>query len=197
VDEAIAGALEVLKVPKESVEVRIIEKGESGILGVFGGRDAEVEVKLKLDIAQEAKQVLQEILDKMGFMAQVYMTDATDSGIFLDIKGDDISRIIGKDGYTIDAIQYLINIIVNKGEENRKRIDIDAGGYRKKQEKRVEHIATETAEEVILSKKEIMLPPMNPRERRIVHMTIKNMKNVSSHSTGEKGERRVIITPEA
>lgn len=196
VEEAIKSALEVLKIPRESAEIRIISEGETGVLGVFGGKDAEVEVKAKLDPAEAAKSFLQGCLDRMGYFSQIYVEKADDQYICIDIKGDDISRIIGKDGHSLEALQYLANIAVNKGAENRKRIIVDAGGYRVKQEKRVERIAKETAEEVLVSGKEVELPPMNARERRIIHMAIKEIKGVSSQSIGERSDRRVVIAPQ-
>jgi len=194
-EDAIKSALEVLKTDKENVDIRIITEGEPGVLGVFGGKEAEVEVKLKMDIAEEAKNILQDVLDKMGFIANVYIQDNTEENVFLDIKGDDLSRIIGKDGATLSSLQYLVSVMANKGKEKRKRVEVDCGGYRKKQERRVEKIASETAEEVEISGKEIELPPMNARERRIVHMAIKNLPKVSSYSIGEKNDRRVVVSP--
>ncbi len=194
-EDAIKSALEVLKTDKENVDIRIITEGEPGVLGVFGGKEAEVEVKMKMDIAEEAKNILQDVLDKMGFIANVYIQDNTEEGVSLDIKGDDLSRIIGKDGATLSSLQYLVSVMANKGKEKRKRVEVDCGGYRKKQERRVEKIASETAEEVEISGKEIELPPMNARERRIVHMAIKNLPKVSSYSIGEKNDRRVVVSP--
>lgn len=197
VEEAIKGALEVLNVPRESAKIRVISEGEQGILGVFGGKDAEVEVKIKIGTAEAARRALQEILDLMGFVTTITIHQDTEDGISLEIKGDDISRIIGREGQTIDAIQYLVSIIANKDEEQKRRVYVDADGYRKKQEKRVERIAKETAEEVNISGKEIELPPMTARERRIVHITIKGMDNLTSHSIGDRNDRRVVVSPKS
>jgi len=196
-EEAIKSALEVLKAGREEVDVRVISEGEQAVLGVFGGKDAEVEVKIKLDIAEEAKNILQDILDRAGHITQVYIQDDTEETASLEIKADDPARVIGKDGATLAAIQYLVSIISNRGKEQRKRVEVDCGGYRKKQEKRIEKIAKETAEEVEISSKEIELPPMTPRERRIVHMTIKDMPKISSYSVGDRDNRRVIIAPKS
>lgn len=193
-EDAIKAALEVLKVGRESAEIRIISESESGVLGVFGGKEAEVEVSQKLSHEDEAKSILQDILDKSNYIANVYLEKATEDAICLEIKGEDIPRIIGKEGQTLDALQYITSIIANKGRENRKRISVEAGGYRKKQESRVEKIAQEAAEEVLISGKEVVLPPMTARERRIVHVTIKNNDKLSSSSTGERSDRRVVIT---
>ena len=194
-EEAVKSALEVLKVKREDVEVRVLTEGEQGVLGVFGGKDAEVEVKLKTDIAEEAKNVLQDILDRAGHITQVYVQDDSAETASLDIKADDPARVIGKDGATLAALQYLVSLISNRGREQRKRVEVDCGDYRKKQEKRIEKIARETAEEVEISGKEIELPPMTPRERRIVHMTIKDVQKASSYSVGDRDNRRVIIAP--
>lgn len=194
-EEATKSALEVLKAGRDEVDVRVISEGEQAVLGVFGGKDAEVEVKLKTSVAEEAKNVLQDILDRAGHISQVYVQDDTAETASLEIKADDPARVIGKDGATLSALQYLVSIIANRGKEQKKRVEVDCGAYRKKQEKRVEKIARETAEEVEISGKEIELPPMSPRERRIVHMTIKEMQKASSYSVGDKENRRVIVAP--
>lgn len=195
VDEAITSALEVLKIPKESAKIRVIEEGEPAVLGVFGGKEAKVEVKVKHEPAEEGKIVLQEMLDKMELITKVYIDDIRDDSVYLEIKGDDIPIIIGKEGHTLDSLQYITNIIVNTGSEKRAYITVDAGGYRKKQEKRIEKIANDAAEEVMYSKEEIVLPPMNARERRIVHMAIKSNNIVTSESRGVGPERSVVIMP--
>ncbi|HNQ97066.1 MAG TPA: Jag N-terminal domain-containing protein, partial [Treponemataceae bacterium] len=116
-EEAIKSALEVLKAGREEVDVRVISEGEQAVLGVFGGKDAEVEVKIKLDIAEEAKNILQDILDRAGHITQVYIQDDTAETASLEIKADDPARVIGKDGATLAAIQYLVSIISNRGKE--------------------------------------------------------------------------------
>ncbi len=195
VEEAINSALEVLKASRDDVEIKVISEGEQGVLGVFGGKDAEVEVRLKLSVAEEAKNVLQDLLDKAGHIAQVYLIEDTDSRVLLEIKADNPATVIGKDGTTLAAFQYLTSIIANKNKQNRKRIEIDCGGYKQKQTKRIEKIALETADEVEVSGKEIELPPMTAKERRIVHTAISNRKTVTSHSVGEGNNRRVVIAP--
>ncbi len=196
-DEAVKAALEVLKASKDDVEIKIISEGEAGVLGVFGGKEAEVEVSQRLTPEEEAKSVLQDILDKAGFIANVYIegTSNAEDAICLEIKGDEIPRMIGKEGQTLDALQYITSIIANKGKEQRKRVLVEAGGYRKKQESRTEKIAKESIEEALISGKEVVLPPMTARERRIIHLAVKQNSKLTSYSTGEKGDRRVVIAP--
>ena len=196
-EEAVKAALEVLKASRDDVEIRIISEGEAGVLGVFGGKEAEVEVFQRLTPEEEAKGVLQDILDKAGFIANVYVDDTknAEDTICLEIKGDEIPRMIGKEGQTLDALQYITSIIANKGKEQRKRVLVEAGGYRKKQESRTEKIAKESIEEALISGKEVVLPPMTARERRIIHLAVKQNSKLTSYSTGEKGERRVVIAP--
>ncbi len=196
-EEAVKAALEVLKASRDDVEIRIISEGEAGVLGVFGGKEAEVEVFQRLTPEEEAKGVLQDILDKAGFIANVYVEDTknAEDTICLEIKGDEIPRMIGKEGQTLDALQYITSIIANKGKEQRKRVLVEAGGYRKKQESRTEKIAKESIEEALISGKEVVLPPMTARERRIIHLAVKQNSKLTSYSTGEKGERRVVIAP--
>ncbi|MFA5097297.1 MAG: RNA-binding cell elongation regulator Jag/EloR [Candidatus Margulisiibacteriota bacterium] len=196
-EEAVKAALEVLKASRDDVEIRIISEGEAGVLGVFGGKEAEVEVFQRLTPEEEAKGVLQDILDKAGFIANVYVEDTknAEDTICLEIKGDEIPRMIGKEGQTLDALQYITSIIANKGKEQRKRVLVEAGGYRKKQESRTEKIAKESIEEALISGKEVILPAMTARERRIIHLAVKQNSKLTSYSTGEKGERRVVIAP--
>ena len=194
-DEAINSALEVLKISRAEAEFRIISEGEPGVLGMFGGKDAEVEAWKKVSTDGKAFNLLSELLDKMGFITQITIEQSDEESIRLEIKGEDISRIIGKDGHTIDAIQQFISITTNRGLEKPVRITVDADGYRKKQDRRIEKIAIEIAEEVKLSHKQVVLPPMTAKERRIVHVTVKTFLGLTSFSEGEGDNRSVIIAP--
>ncbi len=194
-EEAINSALEVLKISREEADIKVISEGEPGVLGVFGGKDAEIEACKKLTIEGKALNLLSELLDRMGFITQITIEQVDEENIRLEIKGEDISRIIGKDGHTIDAIQQFISIATNKGLERPVRITVDADGYRKKQDRRIEKIAIEIAEEVNLSHKQVVLPPMNAKERRVVHMTVKTFTGLASFSEGEGDNRSVVIAP--
>ncbi len=197
VEEAVNGALQVLGVSKDEADIKVLCEGEGGVLGVFGAKEAEVEVTKKMEPDEKAMKFLQEVLDRMELITHVTIETAQPGAINLDIRSDEISLIIGKEGHTIDAIQYITNIVANRGLENKVRVNVDAGGYRKKQEHKIEMIAKDAAAEAIASGRKVFLPPMNSKDRRTIHMTIKEMKNVESASEGEGINRRIVVTPAA
>lgn len=194
VEEATQAALEVLGAKKEDVEVRVISEGGGGILGI-GGKEAEVEVVEVGEMGEHAKDVLQDVLNKMEFLAIANLKERESEYIELEIKGEDMGRIIGKDGATLNALQYLISTILSKKKGERVRVLIDAEGYRKKRQRRIERMAEEIAAEVESSGKEVKLDPMSAADRRAVHIAIKENPNLTSYSEGEGPERRVIIAP--
>ena len=194
VEEATNAALEVLGAKKEDVEVRILSEGGGGMLGI-GGKEAEVEVTETGDTPEYAKSVLQDILDKMGFITIANLKESEGEYIELEIKGEDMGRIIGRNGATIDSLQQLMNIILSKKKGQRVKVLLDAEGYRIKRQRRIERTAEEVAQEVESSGKEIRLEPMSPGDRRAVHMALKDNPKVTSYSVGEGSERRVVVAP--
>jgi spoIIIJ-associated protein len=196
VDDAVNMALQVLGKTREEVDVKVIGEGESGVLGVFGGKDAEVEVSLKLPVGEEAKSVVQEILDKMGFLTLVSVKHEDVDAVQLDINGDDMGRIIGRAGATIDALQFLSSLILSKKHSKRVRVIVDAEGYRDKRQKMVTRDAEAVANEVEQSGKESALPPMSAADRRVIHMYIQeSFPNLTSYSKGEGADRQVVLAP--
>jgi len=196
VDEAVEMALQVLGKSREEVEIKVISEGEGGVLGVFGGKEAEVEVSIKVGLAEDAKNIVQEILDKTGFITIVSIRKDEGDFIELDIKGEDMGRIIGKDGATIDALQYLSTIILSKKQQRRIRLIVDAENYRERKEKRIIEGVKEVADEVDKSGKERQLQPMPASERRIIHLFIQEQyPKLTSFSKGEGADRLVVIAP--
>ena len=194
VNEATEAALEVLRASREEVEVRVISEGEGGILGI-GAKPAEVEVWIKRAMGEEAKEILRTILDKMGFLTLVDLTKEDEDAIYLDIRGEDMGRIIGRRAATIDALQFMTAIIMNKKHGRRIRVLVDAGEYRKRREDSLKTMTREAIEKVKSSGKETELEPMTAAERRIVHLAAKDDPEVISYSKGERDSRRVVISP--
>ncbi len=193
-EEAIKSALQVLGKTMEEVDVKVISESESGVLGVFGGKEAEVEVSTKTENWQAAKQILQDIMDKLGFMTLVTAAAEGEDAVNMEIKGDDMGRIIGKEGATLDALQYLVSVIMSKRKGKRVRIMIDAEGYRERRKKKILEDADREAKEAETSGKERPLPPMSAAERRIVHMHIQdNYPDLISYSRGEGSGRQLYI----
>lgn len=194
VDEAVGSALKVLGLTKDQVDVRVIGEGKGGVLGVFGGEEAEVEVSEKMDRDEMAKTFLQDILDKMGFMALANVKGKDGDRILIEIKGEDIGRIIGKDGATLNALQSIVSTMLGRRLKERVRVTVDAEGYRERRQKAIERIAEEACKDVERLEVEKMLPPMSPSDRRFVHMWVKKHPKLASFSVGERDRRRVVIT---
>lgn len=148
-----------------------------------------------LERLERARMFTSQLLDKAGLDGIVQVsTDPANPG--LDISGDDISLIIGKDGHTLDAIEYIVNLTVKRAEERGgKRIHIDVQGYRAKRDESLRRAAEKLAVKARKTRRSVAMAPMNSRERRIVHMTLKGMGGVRTHSTGDGRLRKVIITP--
>ena len=194
VDDAVRAALEVLGVSKEAVEIKVLEEGGGGVLG-FGGKQAEIEVTVKISEHMLAQQTLREILDRMGYPTLIDIVEVLPESIKLEIRGEELGPIIGKDGATLDSLQFLMSIIVSRRTGKRLRIQLDAAGYRDRQALRLEHLVQDAAREATSAGREITLPPMSPADRRLVHMAVKELDYVTSFSRGEGRDRCVIIAP--
>ncbi|CDG36890.1 MAG TPA: RNA-binding cell elongation regulator Jag/EloR [Acetivibrio thermocellus] len=192
VREAIDLALLELNTTEDKVEVEVLEEGSKGIFGLIGSKQAKVRVTLKETSGDRAKKFLLDVLSKMKVNADILVEESEDT-ISLKIEGDDIGIIIGRRGETLDALQYLTSLVVNRSKEGYKRIVIDVENYRKKREEILIRLANRLADRVIKYKKNITLEPMNPYERRVIHSCLQNHKYVETYSVGEEPNRKVII----
>ncbi|MBI5399696.1 protein jag [Candidatus Saganbacteria bacterium] len=194
VDDAVRAAVEVLGGEKEKAKIKVLNEGKLGMLGVIGGEEAEVEVSLSEGLAEDARQILQEILDKMGFVTMVDV--ALKEGVVdLNIKGEDMGRIIGKEGSTLKSLQTILCPILGRISGERVRVSLNADGYQEKRNKALERLAKDVADEVVEIGKEKVLPPMPAADRRILHLALQNDPKVSSYSKGEGDERRLVVAP--
>lgn len=192
VQEAIDLALEELRCDRDKVDIEVLEEGAKGIFG-FGSKEAKVRVTVKESSSEKAKEFLLSVLEKMNVDAEIIAEEDEDS-ILLKIKGDDIGIVIGRRGETLDALQYLTSLVVNKSKEDYKRVVIDIENYRQKREETLVKLAYRLADRVVKYKKNITLEPMNPYERRIIHSSLQNHKYVETYSVGEEPNRKIIIT---
>lgn len=140
----------------------------------------------------ESLTFIRETVDKMGLKLNVD-GNADDDCIYLEISGEDSGTIIGKRGQTLDALQYLTSLVVNKNKDKYVRVVLDAENYRAKREKTLEQLASRLAEKVVKSRKPVRLEPMNPYERKVIHSTLQSHPKVTTRSEGEEPYRRVII----
>jgi len=195
VDEATEAGLAVLGIKKEDAIVRVINEGKAGMMGILGGEEAEVEVVAREGAAEEAKQALQNILDKMGLLAIAEIDSQDEAGVKLSVKGEDMGRIIGKEGAMLKSLEIVVGSIVRKIAGAPLRVRIDAGGYIEKREKVLQRLAEDVADEVEKTGQEKVLPYMEASDRRIMHVYLQEHTKVKSYSVGEGKERRMVIAP--
>jgi len=195
VEEALALALEELKVNENDVDVEILEQPAKGLFGLIGQKDAKIKVVVNNDPEKIADKFVTELLEKMGIDARckVLKIDNILKIDFYQISHSDLGLLIGKRGSTLDSIQYLISLVVNKNREEYLRVQLDAEGYREKREQTLMTLANKMAEKVKYSKRPMRLEPMNPYERRIIHSTLQDTPGISTYSEGEDPFRRVVI----
>lgn len=192
VEEAIEQALNELKATREQVTIDIISEPTKGILN-FGAKPAKVRVTIKQDVSSAPDTILRELLNRMGIDAEVE-SDFVEGSTHLNVRTDNPALLIGKHGQTLDAIERLLNCIVNKASLVKKRVFVDTEGYRERREERLVEMAHQMAEQVKYTNREVVLAPMSPRDRRIIHVALKEDDIISTYSQGEGDMRRVVIT---
>ena len=141
-----------------------------------------------------AKEFLEKLMAEMGLEATVKVAANADS-VYVDIDGKDTGTVIGKRGQTLDAVQYLTSLVVNKGEDEYIRVVVDAEGYRAKREATLEKLAYRLAEKAVKTGRSVRLEPMNPYERKVIHTTLQTVPSVTTKSEGNEPYRRVVIEP--
>lgn len=196
VNDAILAALtelglEINEVDK--VEVEVLDEGSKGIFGLIGSKMARIKVTLKETSADCAREFLLDVIQKMGVTAELNAKEE-DNNVYMELKGSNIGILIGRRGETLDALQYLTSLVVNKNSDTYKRVILDTENYRKKREETLEKLAERLAGRVIKYKKSLTLEPMNPYERRIIHSALQNNKQVRTYSIGDEPNRKVVIT---
>ncbi|MTI80688.1 MAG: protein jag [Firmicutes bacterium] len=194
VDEAINNALQKLEVPIEDIEYEIIEEPSKGFLGIFGVKPAKIKAVLKDNPVDKAVKLLREIIAAMGIAVELEI-DTNGQNIKINIKGEDLGVLIGRRGETLDSLQYLINLAINKGLEKRYKIIIDVEGYRKRRENTLYKLASKLADKAIRRGRSVVLEPMNSHERRIIHTALQTRNDIYTFSEGEEPYRKIVITP--
>lgn len=193
VEEAIETGLKQLNVPRERVEVQILEHPSKGLFGLLGAKEAKVELEVKPDAVEEAIRFIEEIASAMKLDLQVDRLD-TDEHVMLKLSSkDDIGILIGRRGQTLDALQYLVNIAAHRVADSHIRIILDAENFRERRQKTLEDLASRLADKAIRSKREVMLEPMPSHERKIIHTFLQDHPHVRSYSKGEEPNRRIVI----
>ena len=193
VEDAIAAALKELGASREEVDITVIEEGSKGFLGMFGGKDAVVLVKKNFNPEKEAEGFLREVFLSMGLIVKI-KTELKDKHLLVELTGEDMGILIGKRGQTLDALQYLVNLVVNKKSPYYISVMLDTENYRQRRKETLESLAFNLAKKVKHTKRNVVLEPMNPYERRIIHSALQNDRFVTTYSEGEEPYRNVVIT---
>lgn len=195
IEDAIEEAVRELGVDREDVYTEIVEEPSKGLFGLIGAKDAKVKVTVVSDPVEIAENFIDMLMNSMGISARssVKRKNATLYVDIDDISSTDMGILIGRRGNTLDAVQYLLSLIINKDRENYIKVLVDTKGYRKKREETLIRLAHKMADKAKYSKRPVRLEPMNPYERRIIHSALQNVEGVTTHSEGEEPYRRVVI----
>ena len=194
VDDALTNALVALGTTSDQIEDEVIEKGRNGILG-FGSRDAVIKVAKKSTPEDVVKDFLTDVFDKMNLEVEIITKfDEIEGVIEVELKGPEMGVLIGKRGQTLDSLQYLTNLALNRKSDNYLRVKIDTEDYRRRRKETLENLAKNMAYKAKRTKRPVSLEAMNPYERRIIHSALQNDKYVVTHSEGEEPYRHVVIT---
>ena len=200
-EEATEIALKELDVDRSEVEIDVVSKGKSGILGI-GGEPARVRVTVlekPPDVVRVTTDILQNLIAKMGVSVVVNLKHAEREdvgGPVFDIDGDDSGLLIGRRGETLRSLQFMVTLLAGRELDDRVRIFLDVAGYQQRRYESLENLARQVAQQVANTGRPFTLEPMPPNERRVVHMAIAEYPGVSTASTGFGDERRIVVEPE-
>lgn len=194
VDDAITEASIQLGTTSDNIEYEVVEKGSTGFLGI-GSKNAVIKARKKFSLEGNVRNFLDSVFSAMNMEVEVLIKiDEDEHSIDVELKGDDMGILIGKRGQTLDSLQYLTNLAVNKHSENYYKVKIDTEDYRKRRKETLENLAKNIAYKVKRTKRPVSLEPMNPFERRIIHSALQNDRYVTTHSEGDEPYRHVVVT---
>ena len=195
IEDALEKALNELNTTKEKINFEIIDPGAKGLFNVIGFKPARIRVSIKYDYIEEARKFIANILKCVGLTAEISITEKDDA-ININLYGKKMGLIIGYRGETLDSIQYLLSLVVNKSHDiPHKKVILDTENYRSKREETLKGVAIKSANRVIKTRKTLKLEPMNPYERRIIHFALQDNNLVNTYSEGEEPFRRIVIEP--
>ena len=195
VEDALTDASVQLGITSDQLEYEIVEKGSNGFLGLIGSKNATIRVKVKSSVEDEVKEFLTSVFNAMKMQVEIEINKNEDER-FLDVelKGDDMGVLIGKRGQTLDSLQYLTSLAINKHSDVYYKVKIDTEDYRKRRRDTLENLARNIAYKVKRTKRPVSLEPMNPFERRVIHSALQTDRYVTTHSEGEEPYRHVVVT---
>ena len=206
VEDAVIKACQHFIVASDNLEYEVIEEGSSGFLG-FNAKPAKIRARvkaeeplfeespIKVNLEEKAKAFLKDVLNSMDIAAVIdAKLNEELKSMEIDIKGEDMGILIGKRGQTLDSLQYIVSLVINKESAEYIRVKVDTENYRERRRATLENLAKNIAFKVKRTRRPVALEPMNPYERRIIHSALQNDKYVTTHSEGEEPYRKVIVT---
>ena len=193
-EEAKIEAAKALGVEMDAITFEVLQEPRKKALGLFGGSTAKVKATVNESPIAAAATYLKEILAAMGSTDVTITIEEKDNVGTLMLEGEDLGFVIGRRGETLDALQYLTSLYVNRGQEGYTRVTLDTENYRAKREEALIRLANRMANRAQKTGRKVAMEPMNPYERRILHSALQNNPNVSTHSEGEEPNRHVVIT---
>lgn len=196
VNEAITDACRKFGVTSDRLEYQVIEEGSSGFLGI-GSKPAIIKAAVKIEevsIEDVARNFLDKVFEAMNMNVTVEIKyDEEEKSMDIDLAGNEMGVLIGKRGQTLDSIQYLVSLVVNKEMEEYVRVKVDTEDYRQRRKETLENLAKNIAYKVKKTRRPLSLEPMNPYERRIIHSALQNDRYVTTYSEGEEPFRHVVV----
>lgn len=194
VQDAITAALIKLETTSDKIEYEVIEKESNGLLGLFS-KPAKIRVKPKLTMEDIAIHFLKKVFYAMKIEADVEVKyNEEENNMFIHMEGENMGILIGKRGQTLDSLQYLVSLVVNKESDTYIKVKLDTENYRARRKETLETLAKNIAFKVRKARKSVSLEPMNPYERRIIHSALQHDRYVETASEGEEPNRRVVIS---
>ena len=193
VEEALNKALIELGADKSMVNVEVLDHGSKGLFNIIGVKPARIRVSNKYNYIEESENFIRNIINCMNIKAKIDIKEENDT-IKINLSGEKMGAIIGYRGETLDSIQYLVSLVVNKAHEfPHKKVILDTENYRSKREETLKGVAMKTANKVKKTQKAFKLEPMNPYERRIIHAALQGNAFVNTYSEGDEPFRRVVV----
>ena len=194
-EEALTNASVMLKTASENLEYEVIDKGSNGLFGIFNSKPVKILVNKKASITDKVEKFLSDIFATMKIEVKTEISvDEEKNTMDINLVGDDMGALIGKRGQTLDSLQYLASLVVNKESDKYFRVKLDTENYRERRKETLENLAKNIAYKVKRTKRAVSLEPMNPFERRVIHSALQNDKFVTTHSEGEEPYRHVVVT---
>lgn len=196
-EEAIESGLLELNAKREDVNIEIIETSNKGLFGIFGQKDAKVRITIEKsddDVIGKTKEFVLNVLNKMGIIADCEINVLENNRVLVKLEGENMGMVIGRRGETLDALQHIVQLYVNKEFETFYKVNIDTEDYRAKREEALIGLAQGLAKKVMKTRKEIVLEPMKAYERRIIHTALQNYPKIKTHSIGEDPNRKLVVS---